>query len=100
MRKYFYQKIFRVKRRYQLIVRLKAIKYKKDFLCYLSFYIYRQASPQSVATFVVSKRNFQYLYLHKFFIIFFVTFLVSWVLRVLRLSLKTYLEAKIIEYMV
>ena len=34
----------RVKHKYQFVVRLKAIKYKKDILCYLSPYIKLQTS--------------------------------------------------------
>ena len=32
-------------RRYQLVVRLKAIEYKEDFLCYLSFTSSLQGFP-------------------------------------------------------
>ena len=42
--------MLRAKRRYKLIVRLKAIKYKEDILCYLSSY----TSPIFIAQYLVS----------------------------------------------
>ena len=40
----------RAKRRCQLIVRLKAIKYKEEIFCYLSFYINLLSRLQLVLT--------------------------------------------------
>ena len=76
----FIKKSSKSERRYQLVVRLNAIKYKEDFLCYLSSYFYCQASPQAFISSLLQDVIFFDCLLYKSFIIFFVTSFVLWLL--------------------